>query len=675
MRYIIIFFLSLYVAIPQSGWAENSALELADISNAEQQLLNMSPAEILNMELSPQSIREYWEENGVTSVSKKGEDPFDSPSAIYVISSEDIKNSGFTSVQEALRMVPGLQVAQMDSNKWAIASRGFNRQTSSKLRILIDGRAVFTPFFSGVFWDEVDLIMQDIERIEIVRGAGGALWGPNTVNGVINIITKSAQSTQGKYISMLYGNEENGTIEARYGSKIDEGIYYRTHAKFTHRDGSDSLVGEDLKNNWFNQSAGVRLDHHKDLDNKWSVNLDILHGKDEVFASIFPQLVSPLVFEHPFNKETWKGSILTKWRNIQSNISDTDVTLYLDYNQFDSIELKVKNLSADISFKHNWNGYDNHDITWGAEFLYNQDVITNSYYLGYSPNQRYNHFYSLFFQDKVTIIPQSLFITVGSKLEHNYFTDFEYQPNVKLTWFPNNHQTVWMAATRAIRVPTRFEKDGWQRYAGTTQGFLGVRGDNDFESEKIITYEIGHRARLADGLILDSTAFYSKYSDLRSWDKNGDAVDDYINLIGITNEAKARSYGVETAIQWQANSRLRLEASYGLFDIKYTIPKKHFTLDDLGAPRHQFNIRSNWKVVPNLDWNLGVYYVDSLEEVQIDGYVRLDSNIIWRAAEGLNISIVGQNLLDDRHQEFSPGVFASSSEIERSLYAKLSWEF
>lgn len=656
-------------------FAEQKTNAYASLTVEEKRLLNMTPEQILKEEISVQAEQKYWEENGATLLSRKGEDPFDTAAAIYIVSKEDIKNGGFTSIPDALRIVPGLQVAQIDGNKWAVAARGFNRQTSSKLRILLDGSPIFTPLFSGVFWEEISIIMDDIERIEVIRGPGDAVWGPNAVNGVINIVTKPAKYTQGNYISTGFGSENKGTLEARYGNSINTQLQYRTYVKYEKQDGAEAKGDIDSDTEWDNKSAGLRVDYQKNEKSALNLYAYLSRSHSNDFANVFPQNEAPFYFIQPFNKKAWNGNIAAKWHNIQSRYSDTTTQLSLNYNRFDVIGLDVANLSANLAFQHNISSYKKHGISWGANFLFNHDWITNSKYLGYYPEKEYNHLYSLFIKDKIAIHPDSFFLTLGANFDHNYYTDFEMQPSVRLTWFPSDNQTVWASLSQATRVPTRFERGGIQNIDGTESGYIGVKGSKYFDSEELIAREVGHRIRLSNNIIIDSTVFYNKYRKLRSGEKQEDKSNNFSSVFEIVNDTKAKSQGFEVALQWQINKKLRLEGGYSFFDIKFKIPKDHFVLDNLGAPKQQYNIQANYKITPKISWNVSGYYVSELEETNIDKYIRLDSNITWQISDQIKASVQGKNLLDDQHQEFSPGVFSIPAEIERSLYTKLTWEF
>lgn len=653
----------------------------SSLTKVEQNLLNLTPVQIQKAELSPQAVQQYWEEHGVTSASKKGEDPFDTPSAIYVISQEDIRNSGVTSVPEALRMVPGLQVAQIDSHSWAISSRGFNRQYSSRLRVLIDGKAVIYPLFSGVFWEEQDVVLEDIDRIEVIRGPGGTTWGENAITGIINIITKHAKNTVGTYLSTTYGDHHRHIVEARHGHQLAENTYARTYLKYTEREASKQLGAGNRNDEWSNSKAGIRLDHQFH-NQQLTVHANIHRGTDGEYFSYIPTLAEPYQQEDKKDRETDNVSLLLNWKMVNGTTANTLQT-YIDYYKThvgsNNDVLDIHFLNYDIDFQQTTQWASRQEVSWGMGYHLYQDKVLGMDQLIYTPTHLTGSRYNSFIQNTSELMENVLYLTLGSKIEHHYYTGLEYQPSIKLAWYPSDKETVWASVARAVRAPTRFERGAEQRVRGTEDGYIGVIGDEQFEAEKSVSYEIGYRVKPHLGIMVDSTLFFATYTDLRSYSPIATYEDIAVPLL-VTNNASGSSYGLEIAAQWQINSRWRVEGAYSFFDIEFDVPETDNFADGLGNPEHQFNIRSHVKITPSITFDTNWYFVDTLEvnefqKEKIPSYHRLDAQLSWGILPNMMVHIVGQNLLDEHHQEFSERFLSTPGEISRNLYTKLTWEF
>ena len=392
----------------------------------------------------------------VTSVSKKPQRLLDAASAIYVITQEDIRRSGATNIPDALRRVPGIQVAHISANTWAITSRGLNGQFANKLLVLIDGRTVYTPLFSGVFWDVQDTLLEDIDRIEVIRGPGASLWGDNAVNGVINIITKKASDTQGGLLSTGYGDEQQGFASLRYGGKIGNSAHFRVYSKFFNRDNAVLASGEKANDRWDTLRGGFRIDWDVDNQDSLIVQGDIYDGETESNAST-PILTSP--FKESFNDESefagW--NVLTRWKRVFSDSSNMELQLYFDRTERESAMFREDRDTFDFDFQHRFKFGERHDIVWGLGYRLNHDDIRNTFSLSFNPDDRYMSLYSGFVQDEITLIEDKLLLTVGSKISYNKFTDSEIQPNARLLWKLHERHSAWISLSRAVRTPSRAE--------------------------------------------------------------------------------------------------------------------------------------------------------------------------------------------------------------------------
>lgn len=617
----------------------------------------------------------------IFSLSKKKENVFDAPSATYVLSYEDIRRSGANSIPEALRLIPGLQVAKIDGNKWAISARGFDRQFSNKLLVMIDGRTVYTPLFSGVFWDIQGYILDDIEKIEVIRGPGGTIWGANAVNGIINIITKGAAQTQGFYLSQTFGGISDSITEVRYGGQTNDKDHYRIYAKKSHFDSETELGtnNESYTSNIQNK-AGFRYDIASIKDQTINIKGDAFFGEA---GNYFKTLPNP----EKNDKESKGGNLNIYWNNKISEKSNFTLQTYYDFDEFKIPVLSRKAHTLDVDFQHFYNFNQDNQFAWGLGYRQILDDIKegsfNNYIpLDYYPNKTNLEIFSAFLQNKFALLPDKLYLTVGSKFEKNDFTGFEYQPNARIAYYPKNNQTLWASISRAVRTPTRGE-DGLdiRRYNGTTNPVV-QRGSVNFNAEELLAYEIGYRIKPTTKTLIDATAFYNKYSSLRTFDmKSG--------VPTAENNGNGISYGFEILGKYQINNDWRVEASYDFIEMDIdlnTISSDHLTGKDLQStenqtPRNQFKLRSLLNIGPKLEFDNILYYVDSLPSTStrtpngVPSYVRFDTRLGYFVNNSLDISFGIQNLFDDRHIEFKEGTFNTPNEIGRNIYVKITWQY
>lgn len=607
----------------------------------------------------------------VTSVSKKEERAFDAAAAIYVITDKDIKSSGVTSIPEALRMVPGLEVARVNSHSWAITSRGFAGGFANKLLVLIDGRSVYTPLFAGVIWDVQDTMMDDIKRIEVIRGPGGTLWGANAVNGIINIITKSASETQGGLARITYGTGHIGHEEsARYGAKTKNNIYYRTYAKYFDRGHTDKLNGSSNNDSWSTFRTGFRTD----WGNGGTDNITV---QGDWYASDKNGLQTPIALtsqEVVHSDNGGGGNIMAKWNHEHENNSESLFQIYYDNIRRDSLLLEQSRDTIDLDYQHTWDWNDRNELVWGGGYRFFKTSLEGSTQFTFSPEERYDKLYSAFIQNKYALLPNELFFTLGSKFEHNSFSGFEYQPSARLTWLPNAENTVWAAVSRAVRSPSIGNADS-NLIIGLSGfgGFQRAVGNRQYGSEELVAYEAGYRTRINKDLSVDIATFYNDYDNLLSLEPVSVSGTDL--LIPIANKGEARTYGFEISTTYNATDNWRLIGSYNLLQMDLDIDTLGSENDDGKSPKNQFKLRSQWNITDNVELDNSIYYVDNLNKINIPGYVKLDTRVGWKPHKGLELSLVGQNLLDDKHQEFSAPLHSSASEIGRVVYATAAIKF
>ena len=625
----------------------------------------------------------------ITSVSKKKEKMSEAAAAIFVITQDDIRRSGATSIAEALRMAPGLHVARVTSNEWMITSRGFSSRFANKLLVLIDGRTIYTPLFSGVFWDVQDVLLEDIERIEVIRGPGASLWGANAVNGVINIITKKSSQTQGALFTAGGGIEERAFGSVRYGGRINDKTYYRAYFKYFDRDHFVMPTGEDGNDEWSMRRGGFRTDWIPDSENTVTFQGDVYEGDTEqrfTFASLTPP------FDPSVNSSghVAGGNLISKWEHEFSDVSNTELQIYYDKTEREALIIKEIRDTFDFDFQHRFVPLEKHEILWGLGYRLSIDDITNSPPIVFNPDSRNAHLFSAFLQDEFILIEDVLKLTAGSKFEHNDYTGFEVQPSARLSWSPCENHTFWGSVSRAVRIPSRFEHDMSADIAAFpgddgTINLAAIRGDRNFDSEELLAFEAGHRMKPIERLTMDTAVFYNIYDKLRTFDLveptfESSPVPHVVLPLHTTNNMEGESYGIEIANHLQLTNYWRLTGSYSLF-ILY-LHSQEFNQDLLDAegdegasPDHQFQIRSNLNLPKNFFFDTAWYYVDDLKDYHIASYHRIDARLAWKPNENMEISLVFQNIFDARHLEFGPEFLTTPTEVERVIYAKYTCYF
>jgi len=625
----------------------------------------------------------------VITVEKRTKKVQNTASAIYIITNEDIRRSGATSIVESLRGAPGIQVSRIDSNLWAVSSRGFNERYSNKLLVMIDGRTVYTPIFSGVYWDVQDTVLEDIERIEVVRGPGSTIWGANAVNGVINVITKNASKTQGWLYSQIIGNEDRVITTLRYGGKSDSDIFWRLFAKYADRDGFVDMQGDENHDEWRTGRIGFRIDWLPSMEKSLTIQGDAYTGKIHSRENI-PILTAPYVVDSRIDEDVQGGNILVRYRHSFSSSSDIVIQSYYDrverHQRFDIAgyheDYQIDTVDFDIT--HTFNLYAHH-FTWGGGVRYITDHIDNNTHIRFDPTERKQLILNAFVQDQIELIKEKFYFILGSKIEHNEYTHFEYEPTARILWHPAKNHTLWAAVSRAVRTPSRIEMDGRiDQYviAGTPPTMVSLISKEGFESEKLIAYELGYRANLVENLYFDIAGFYNKYDNLRSFEKGtiffeATPVAHYVVPYYGDNNLYGESYGGEILLKYKPLQQWSLALSYSYLDMH--LHKKANSTDTMSesaegeSPTNQLSLFSYLDITPKWQLDVMVYYVDTIPTYGIDSNIMTSVRLGWRPKKDVEITISAHNLFDDKHPEISSRYVSSPTiQIERSIYAKLT---
>ncbi|HWD20363.1 MAG TPA: TonB-dependent receptor [Verrucomicrobiae bacterium] len=593
----------------------------------------------------------------VTSVSKEAEPFALAPAAIQVVTADDMQRGGAQNIPEALRLADNLQVAQINSHDWAISSRGFNGTTANKLLVLMDGRTVYTPLYSGVFWDAQDYLLADLDRIEVISGPAGTLWGANAVNGVINITSKSAKDTQGLYLEAGGGNEWQDFTGARFGFAAASNLFVRVYGKYFDRESEILPTGERAGDAWRFGQTGFRSDWLPTAQNTVTLQGDYYDSSESILNAGYTHVSG--------------GNLLTRFTHAFSEESDVTLQLYYDQTGRDIPGSFAETLGTyDVDFQHRLRVAQRHDVIWGLGYRLLNDRVANGPLINFLPAHLDQSIYSAFAQDEITLV-KDVHLTLGSKVEHNHYSGWEVEPSGRLAWALTPKQSVWAAVSRAVRTPSRIDED----LVFPADGSLAV-GDKSFLSETLMAYEAGYRAQWTRQFSGSASIYYNNYDHLRSITPG--------LPLRIANNLAGETYGMELTAAYQVLEWWRLRAGYDL--LEEHIRSKPGTADYSGAigetadPEHQFSIRSSMDLPHDIALDARLRFVDQIHNIsgnvpgEVPSYFELDARLAWRATPNLELSLVGQNLLHNHHVEFGyPN--AAQEAIVRSLLGKVTWRF
>jgi iron complex outermembrane receptor protein len=610
-------------------------------------------------DLKSLSLEELMEID-VTSVSRRTESSLRAAAAVTVITGDEIRRSGVNSLPEALRLANPLHVAQANGRGWSVSARGFAQSTANKMLVLIDGRSVYTPLFSGVFWDVQDVLLEDVDRVEVIRGPGATLWGANAVNGVINIITKKAADTQGGLALAGAGNEERGFGAARWGGELGGRGHYRIYGKLLDRDALVlSRSGGDPRDDRRLGQGGFRTDLKTAAGDGLTIQGDVYAGR----------VGEPLRDDSNVDG----GNLVGRWSRQLSERSGMEMQVYWDRSHRHIPNLFEEHRDTwDMDLQQDVRLGTRHALLWGLGYRHTRDRVGNSREVAFLPSRRAQDLFSAFVQDEISLRDDQLRVTVGTKLEHHESVGLEVQPNLRFSLALSDRRVLWGAVSRAVRSPTRLDED--VVFYSPVNGAEIVRGSRDFVSEELLAWELGYRIQLRPELNLDFATFFNDYDNLRSqeFQPNGGFP------IVLGNRSNAETWGLEARANWQPVARWRVYASYALLEEEFTLDPG--SRDPVGGraeaddPRNRLMLRSYLDLPGGFELDTWLRYIDELSFSRVPSYTELNVHLGWRASRSLELALIGQNLLHEEHVEFGAASPAQEA-VQRSLYGKVTWSF
>lgn len=654
------------------------AQTLPDDQNAASDLKQMSLEQLGNVE--------------VTTVSKEPEKLLQTPAAIYVLTQQDIRRSGVTNIPDALRLVPGVEVARIDSDSWAVGIRGFGGAFSRSVLVLIDGRSVYTPLFEGVYWDVQNVMLEDVDRIEVIRGPGGTIWGSNAVNGVINIITKKANDTQGTLAAVGGGNVDQATGAVRYGGAYGKDLDYRVYGMGFVR-GPEYHVNNDPFDEWRMGQMGFRADWRKSDRDTITLQGDTYSGENgtETNIAFFSPPSQANIDSTSFVSG---GNFLARWKHELKNGSGFQLQAYFDRTNRQDAQFGETRDTFDVDFIDHLKLPKNQDIIWGlgarvspSEFIQTQATVN------FLPNQQTDSIYSAFLQDKISVADDKLSFTVGSKFENDSFSGFNYEPSARVLWAPSETQSFWAAVTRAVRTPSRLDQDlaltGFVSATPPFPVFLEITGDSTYKPEQLIGYEAGYRSVVSPRFYIDVATFFNNYRGLTSdgtvslgfAQSPPPSPYTYI-LVSVpwANGIEGNTDGVEISPNWRVTNWWQLRGSYSylqmhLKDMPGTTDATTAASDEGSSPHHEVVVQSLFNLPKQFEIDPTYRHVSALPAQGVQQYSTMDVHLGWHFGEQFEISVTGENLSRPYQVEYESGVNGEPNMgTKRSVYAQIVWK-
>ena len=642
------------------------------------------------MDLPDRSIEDLMNMQ-VTSVSKTEERVSQSAAAVFVITQEDIAHSNATNIPDLLRMVPGMDVAQINANTWAVSVRGFDGRFSNKLLVMVDGRTVYTPTFGGVFWDALDLPLEDIERIEVIRGPGGSIWGANAVDGVVNVITKKASETHGGLVVAGAGNVDQGFGAIQYGGTIGNSTDYRVYMKYLDQDHLPGLAGQNGGDGWHMLRGGFRSDSALTPRDTLMLQGDLYLGREGTPTIGIPYITAP----EPVNTELLVnlsgGFLQSVWNHSFSAHSDTTLEVSYDrYKRDDALHEGRETLG--IEFQHHFSGWARQNIVWGVTYRDSDSESQGDLFVSLVPAMLSTQLFGAFVQDEITVAPNRVFLTIGSKVEHNYYTGFDIMPSARVAWVPTPRQTLWAAISSADRNPSSLDAS-IHADLGSTPGprgipvVLNLLGNPRVMDERLVAYEMGYRTMITTQLSIDFTAYSNGYDHLETEEpaaisfENTPPPPHFALPLVYQNLMYGETDGIEIATNWKVASHWTLSPGFAFEEVHMHLrPTSQDTTSvnaaEGSSPDESGQLRSHFTLRNGLSWDTSAYFVGRLTDPRVPSYTGVNTGLSWKFREGAELRLVGQNLLRDVHEEFVDSTeSARTTLVKRSAYAQLIWHF
>jgi len=659
------------------AWA-GLALLATQAQNAQPDLTALQIEDLMNVD--------------VTSASKKEQKLSKVPAAIFVITKEDIRRSGATDIPDLLRMVPGLEVAQINPSTWAISARGFNGQYSYTLLVLIDGRSVYTPTFSGVFWDAQDVPLEQIDRIEIIRGPGAAIWGANALNGVINIITSSARETQNGVAAATAGTLEHGSGMVRYGGLLGSHSAYRVFADSFQMGHFLTPDHENAQDDWYRYHGGFRVDTNVSARDSLTIEGEAIRGNEGERATTFVSLLPPVNATLDLRDRFSGWDVLARWKRTNSSGSESSLQIYFDRSNRGDTTYGLGLNTLDLDFQRQQAWGSRQDLVWGLGYRLNSDHTAMTNRIWFTPQDLTTQIFSAFVQDQIAILADRLYVTLGTKAEHEYYNGFNLQPTARVTWTPDSRSMLWAAISGAQGTPSQVDRSIHFNYAAypgpdNLPLLISLFGNPNQKNESLTATEAGFRKQVSDKISLDSTIFFNRYHDLVSEEPGSPMLETspppayLLQPIYLANKIHGETHGIELFANLKLADRWTISPGYTFLAMHLhrsadsvdmtTVPESEGSF-----PSQQAQLRSNVNLAWHWQWTTSAYFVGRLTAPGIPSYTRLDTNLSWQPAERISLVLAGQDLLRNLHQEYSgPDLTRLPSLVPRSAYARLTWQF
>lgn len=615
-------------------------------------------------------------ETEVVSAAKAPRSLARTPSAVFVISEQDIRRSTARYIPELLRMVPGIQVAQITKSKWAVSARGFNGSGANKLLVMIDGRTVYNPLYNQVYWDVQDLLFEDIKRIEVIRGPGGAVWGSNAINGVVNIITKHSDETEGVLLKGGGGSERQ-LGAARFGGGIGEDFTYRTTGKYFNED--NSAGGNDAM---YLGRTNARADWELDESNSLMATGDYHYGEEDIYSQ--SALPTAPFLSNPFSDQTISGGhALLRWNHIFSETSNGTLQTYFDQTRREANFFGETRYTWDIEWDHRFSWGTRQELVYGFGYRLQADDTDGSFAASLDPENRTTDLLQGFIQDTIAIVQDHLWFTGGLKAEHNDFSGWEFMPSARLLWTPHEKHSFWTAFSRALRIPSRVNHDiEVNNWAVPGTRLSRFTGDTTRESERVLAYEGGYRVQIHKKVSADIAIFYNDYNNLISASSGGASFSENgytVFPFRVDDGTTAETYGAELALNTQLVTWWNIQTAYTFLEMQVhadrgDVINSHFAEGQ--SPEHQLHFTSHMNLPANFELDAALRFVDRLNNTAVltPSYWEMDVRLGWRPVEPLLLSVTGTNLFREQHLEF-PDSAAHRPQVERAVYAEATINF